>query len=70
MSTITCTGCGQKFEGDAYGDSPDFDMHECTAVLEEVLDGESFDDFVARCNKKLGNPPQGKHKVPLAQKRK
>jgi len=32
MSIITCTGCGQKFDGDEYGDSPEFDMHTCPSL--------------------------------------
>ena len=29
MSIIICKGCGQEFDGDRFGESPDFDMHEC-----------------------------------------
>tara|TARA_R110002020_G_scaffold259666_1_gene473574 strand:- start:294 stop:425 length:132 start_codon:yes stop_codon:yes gene_type:complete len=34
MSIITCTKCGQKFDGDEYGESPDFDMHKCASEPE------------------------------------
>ena len=60
MSIITCTGCGQKFDGDKYGDSPDFDMHTCpsldTDTLEEEEDEHISPDTYAIVMIKVHNP--------------
>jgi len=41
MSEIICTGCNKKFEGDKYGDSPDFDMHKCPSLETGAEDEEN-----------------------------
>ena len=34
MSRITCSGCGARFEGDRFGESVDFDQHDCLSAAE------------------------------------
>ena len=50
MSIINCSGCGQKFDGDEFGESPAFDMHDCPRTLKPHV-GESWEDYKMRCDK-------------------
>jgi hypothetical protein len=51
MSRITCSGCGARFEGDEFGESVGFLLHDCEgAPLLPIRDGESFEDWQARCD--------------------
>ena len=53
MSRITCSGCGARFEGDEFGESVGFLLHDCEgAPLLPIEDGESFEDWQARCEAK------------------
>jgi len=38
MSKIRCSNCKAIFEGDQFGESPDFDHHECSGVAEEKFE--------------------------------
>ena len=48
MSTVICKQCGAKFAADRFGESSKFDHHDCPNVL-EPREGESFEDYSARC---------------------
>ena len=47
MGVIICSGCNQEFECDSYGDSPEFDMHDCPSVP-KIKQGESLEDYARR----------------------
>ena len=34
MSIVKCSGCGRRFNGDRFGESVDFDQHECVSAAE------------------------------------
>ena len=34
MSSVKCSGCGRRFNGDRFGESVDFDQHECVSAAE------------------------------------
>ena len=49
LRTITCSKCSQKFDGDEFGDSPAFDMHDCPGAP-PVKQGESWEEYKKRCD--------------------
>lgn len=48
MSLLICKECGAEFQGDAHGESPEFDAHNCPAIPEPIK-GESLEGYKARC---------------------
>ena len=48
MSHVRCSSCGELFLADHYGDSPEFDQHDCP-FTPSVIPGESFEDYKKRC---------------------
>ena len=54
MSIVKCSGCDRLFEGDRFGESVGFLLHECGGMNQDppIEDGESFEDWQARCEAK------------------
>ena len=46
---IICKQCKEKFPCDEFGESPDFDGHDCPSTL-RVHKGESWEAYKARCD--------------------
>lgn len=43
--SVICSGCGERFESNF-----DFNLHDCPTTP-KPLDGESFEDYKARCDR-------------------
>jgi hypothetical protein len=50
---VQCKACGELFPCDEHGESHQFDFHDCPATP-EPMDGESWDDYQARCEAATG----------------
>lgn len=51
MSSVICKQCRGEFPGDGYGESLEFDMHDCPAMppMLPFKEGESWEEYRARC---------------------
>ncbi len=46
--SIKCSACGEVFASDSYGESIDFNFHDCPAIPEPMT-GEPWAEYEKRC---------------------